>query len=54
MLYTAGSKSLALLEALVYLPQKNFPDDFCMVTIYIPDNISVQVLNVAGLPGDWR
>jgi len=52
MLYTASSRSLAVLEALVHLSPTNMPDDFCMLTIEAPDDFTV--LDVATLPNDWR
>ncbi|HLR38131.1 MAG TPA: RES family NAD+ phosphorylase, partial [Chitinophagaceae bacterium] len=33
VIYTAGSRSLAALETLVHIPQKNIPPDLCIVTL---------------------
>ncbi len=52
MLYTASSRSLAVLEALVHLSPTNMPDDFCMLTIEAPDDYTI--LDVETLPKDWR
>jgi RES domain-containing protein len=39
MLYTASSRSLAILEALVHLPTAIIPDDFCLITFDTPEDI---------------
>lgn len=53
MVYTAGSRALAVLEVLVHLQPKLIPDDFCLVEIEAPDN-SILSLNVASLPDGWN
>ena len=54
LLYTAGSRALALLETLVHVPQKNLPKDLCITIIQLPDDISVQKLDPSDLPKNWR
>lgn len=54
VIYTAGSRSLAALEALAHIPQKNLPKDFCIAIINIPENIPVKALTVKNLPKGWR
>ena len=39
MVYTASSRSLATLEALVHLPTAIIPDDFCLVLIEAPEDV---------------
>jgi RES domain-containing protein len=39
MLYTASSRSLAVLETVVHLPPAVIPNDYCIVTIETPDDI---------------
>jgi RES domain-containing protein len=51
VLYTAQSRSLALLEAVVHLG-KLPPAGFCMATIEIPDNIAPR-LSTGALPLNW-
>lgn len=52
MVYTASSRSLAVLEVLVHLPPTIIPDDFCQVTFDVPND--VQVLDVDALPENWQ
>jgi RES domain-containing protein len=49
MVYTAASPSLAVLEVLVHLdlPSELLPDDYQLLTIYVPDDAPV---NRAGDP----
>ena len=55
MLYTASSRSLAILEVLVHLSDNRPPEDYSIVVLYIiPDDTYVQHLNTATLPTDWR
>ncbi|HRG64384.1 MAG TPA: RES family NAD+ phosphorylase, partial [Saprospiraceae bacterium] len=41
MVYTAQNRSLAMAEVLVHLSLGMLPDDFRMLTIWIPDNLPV-------------
>ena len=52
MVYLASSRSLAVLEALAHLSPTNMPDDFCMMTIEVPDDI--EELDTTTLPVDWQ
>lgn len=54
LLYSAGSRALALLETLVHVPQKNLPKDLCLTVIQLPDALSIQTIRPADLPNDWR
>lgn len=54
LLYTAGSRALALLETLVHVPQKNLPKDLCLTIIRLPEKISIQKLELSDLPKNWR
>lgn len=54
VLYTAGSRSLAALETLVHLPQKNLPDDLRLLQLSFPDNIRIKTIQVKDLPAHWR
>jgi RES domain-containing protein len=54
VIYTAGSRALAALEALAHIPQKNLPKDFCIAIIHIPDHIPVKTLVAKNLPKGWR
>ncbi len=52
MIYTASSRSLATLEALVHLPAANLPEDFCLVTFDAPEDVFVA--DTALFPSNWR
>jgi RES domain-containing protein len=52
MVYLTSSRSLALLEALVHLSPTNLPNDYCMMTIDVPDNIAE--IDTKMLPHNWH
>lgn len=54
LIYTANNRSLAMAEVAVHLTLATLPSDFVMMTIYIPDDISLIKLNTADLPEDWN
>jgi RES domain-containing protein len=54
MIYTASNRSLAMAEVAVHLTLATLPDDCLMLTIYLPDDISIQKLTSADLPTDWN
>ena len=54
MIYTASNRSLAMAEVAVHLTLATLPDDFVMLTIYLPNDISIQKLTPADLPIDWN
>lgn len=54
IIYTARSRALALSELLVHLDMKEIPDDYYMLSISIPDEASVQVIDKNDLPDLWN
>jgi len=54
MTYTAINRSLAMAEVAVHFNLATLPNDYCMVTIYIPDSISLCKLNIQDLPPNWN
>ena len=54
MIYTASNRSLAMAEVAVHLTLATLPDDYLMLTIYLPNDISIQKLTTANLPIDWN
>ncbi len=54
VLYTAGSRSLALLESIVHLDAAQPPDDYCVMVVYVPDTSLSRQISVRELPDDWR
>lgn len=54
LIYTAANRSLAMAEVAVHFTLATLPADYVMVTIFIPDNISMEKLNASDLPTDWN
>lgn len=54
LIYTASNRSLAMAEVAVHFTMATIPSDYMMVTIYIPDDISIKKLNIKDLPTDWN
>lgn len=54
LIYSAGNRSLAMAEVAVHFSLATLPMDYVMVTIFIPDDISIQKLNVSELPIGWN
>ncbi|MBX2951092.1 MAG: RES family NAD+ phosphorylase [Leadbetterella sp.] len=54
MIYTAGNRSLAMAEVAVHLSLATLPPDFMMLTIWIPDDISLKKLTADSLPPHWN
>jgi RES domain-containing protein len=52
VVYLASSRALAVLEVLVHLPPTLIPDNFCQLTLEVPDD--VQTLEVNQLPANWQ
>jgi RES domain-containing protein len=54
VIYTAQSRALAMAEVLVHLSLANLPKDFVMLTIDIPDTISMEVFDEKKFQKDWN
>lgn len=54
MIYTASNRSLAMAEVAVHFTLATLPGDYVMMTIFIPDDVSVKKLTRAGLPLNWN
>ncbi len=54
LIYLASNRSLAMAEVAVHLTIATIPSDYVMVTVYIPDNTSMQKLNDTDLPAGWN
>ncbi len=53
IIYTASNRSLAMAEVMVHsLP--NVPRDYVMLTIFVPDRLSLRHLHETELPMDWN
>ncbi len=54
LIYTASNRSLAMAEVAVHFTLATLPGDYMMSIIFIPDNTSIQKLNIADLPTNWN
>jgi RES domain-containing protein len=54
MIYTALNRSLAMAEVAVHFTLATLPIDYVMMTIFIPDDISLKKINISGLSLDWN
>ena len=54
VVYTAESRSLAVLEQLVHLSRNRLPPHFVCFAVDVPDDLDVLVVSPADLPEDWR
>lgn len=54
MIYAASNRSLAMAEVAVHFTLATLPGDYMMMTIFIPNDISLLKLNTSDLPLDWN
>ncbi len=54
MIYTAENKSLAILEVLVHISSANVPKDYKIIKIFVPNNTSVESLELKDLSKNWN
>jgi RES domain-containing protein len=54
LIYTACNRSLAMAEVAVHLTLATLPDDYVMISIIVPDELSRQEWKESELPPDWK
>ncbi|MBC8151622.1 MAG: RES family NAD+ phosphorylase, partial [Bacteroidetes bacterium] len=54
MLYTSGSRSLAMLETLVHLRRTQPPANRVVMILYLPDSLIVDTVHDRQLPEEWQ
>lgn len=54
VVYTAGSRALAMLEVLAWTDPEDVPKDYEIKEIVVPEGITVEVVDPHELPPDWR
>ncbi|MGB0880618.1 MAG: RES family NAD+ phosphorylase [Polaribacter sp.] len=54
IIYTAESRALAMAEVAVHLTIATLPSDYVMITIDVPDNISIKKLHIEELHKNWN
>lgn len=53
LIYTSQSRALALAEVAVHLSLALLPNDYVMIEIDIPNEVSISVLESKDIPADW-
>ena len=54
LIYTAKNRSLAMAEVAVHFTLATLPEDYVILTINIPDNLTIEEMLESDLPTDWR
>lgn len=54
LIYTANNRSLAMAEVAVHFTIATLPADFMMITINLPDDVSIKEVSESELPKDWQ
>lgn len=54
ILYTGQNRALCTTELAVHIPFGIVPVDYCMVTIEIPENSTIEIVDIDDLPKEWR
>jgi RES domain-containing protein len=54
VIYTALNRSLAMAEVAVHFSLATMPDDYMVMTIFIPDDINVKTVLDKDLPEGWN
>src|SRR6187551_1956662 len=54
IIYTSANRSLAMTEVVVHFAIGSIPDGFMMMTIEVPDTISLREIDILSLPAKWN
>ncbi len=54
MIYAAENRSLAMSEVFVHLPLQIIPNDYILLSIYIPECVEIDTLKFEELPENWH
>jgi RES domain-containing protein len=54
IVYTAANRSLAMAEVAVHISLAMLPDDYYMMTIFVPESVEISVLDLNVLPNGWN
>lgn len=54
LIYTATNRSLAMAEVAVHLSLASLPPDYKMLTLHLPDDLSILSLPIQELPPNWN
>ena len=53
IVYTSETRALATLELLAHIPYPSVPNDFVLITMEIPDQLTFQSISTELLPHNW-
>jgi RES domain-containing protein len=53
VIYTAATRALACLENVVHRSGEGLADDFRVMVIHIPDELTIATILLSDLPADW-
>lgn len=54
LIYTAMNRSLAMAEVAVHLTLATLPDDYQMIAITLPEDVTIDEVDLNELPSDWN
>ena len=54
LIYTASNRSLAMAEVAVHFTLATLPDDYMMITIFVPDELKAKEVPETDLPPNWK
>ena len=54
VVYASSTLSLAALEYLVHVDVEDVPHDLCALKIAVPDDVTVEDVELTSLPDDWN
>jgi len=54
LIYTAQNRSLAMAEVAAHFSLATLPEDYRMLTIFIPDDLTFDKIHEKDLPADWK
>lgn len=54
LIYTVENRSLAMAEVAVHFSLATMPSSYNMLSIFIPDNLTIKEIKTIELPDDWN
>ncbi|MPR33553.1 RES family NAD+ phosphorylase [Salmonirosea aquatica] len=54
LIYTASNRSLAMAEVAVHFSLATLPEDYMMITLFVPDALAIKEVSEVDLPTNWR
>mgnify|MGYP000468797974 CR=1 FL=1 len=54
LIYTSESRALAMSEVAVHLSLALLPNDYVMLVIDIPEEVSIKTMDMKSVPKDWN